>query len=88
MSAKVRYETAPILSLQYPVCDSCSLDVESSGDGWECPQCGTSWDYGDGDGDKGILYAEWSGESVDDLPLLDHLTGWQWRDPNPKGAAS
>ena len=78
---KVRYETAPTLARMDPVCDSCSVNVRSDSDCYECPQCGTQWDYEAAEDEPGDLYADWSGESVDDLPLLDHATGWQWRDP-------
>lgn len=78
MSPKIRYATAPMLSLNYPDCASCIVEVESTGDEWLCPSCETTWSYGNGDGDTGQLYADWSGEDVSDIPLRTHAAGWQF----------
>ncbi|WP_264032155.1 hypothetical protein [Cellulosimicrobium sp. SH8] len=62
---------APSLVIHYPTCSTCDVDLENDGgDGWTCPSCGTSWDYGADDGDTGELYESWSGEELVG-PVLD-----------------
>jgi hypothetical protein len=65
MSDYIKLATAPVLSLNDPDCGTCYVSVESDGDGWTCPVCGTSWPYSAGDGDDGTLYEEWSGEELE-----------------------
>jgi hypothetical protein len=65
MNKYLRLTEAPRLMFQDPLCDACSIEVESTGDGWECPTCGTAWDYNDGDDAVGTLYEEWSGEPAE-----------------------
>lgn len=60
----VKLTEAPTLIFNEPSCGTCSEDVESDGDGWVCPSCGTSWSYDDYD-QQGTLYEEWSGETLD-----------------------
>ena len=76
----IKLDHTPVLVLNYSDCSSCLVSVESDGDGWICPSCGTGWAYGDEDGDEGTLYEEWSGEdlegptySEDDLWFGRHL---------------
>lgn len=76
MKPKQRYETPPEISFARPTCSSCCVDLEAD-DGWTCPSCGTSWDAAAEDGATGQLYADWSGESVKHLPLVDHDEGWR-----------
>lgn len=62
MSDYIRLSEPPMWCIQYPTCSACCVDLETDCDGWTCPVCGTSWDTGANDGDKGTLYADWSGE--------------------------
>ena len=72
----VKYAVAPRLSMNDPDCSACAVSVESTGDGWECPTCGTAWDYSDGEDDCGQLFEEWSGEELD-LELTDPDDAWE-----------
>jgi hypothetical protein len=76
VSPRVRYAEPPVLVFTSPECGNCMISVESDGDGWECPACGTSWGWNDYD-QEGTQYADWSGEEVDDLPLIDPLDGFK-----------
>jgi hypothetical protein len=73
---RVRYAEAPYLIHVNPECGNCGISVESDGDGWECPACLTTWDWNDYD-ERGTQYADWSGESVDDLPITDEDDGFK-----------
>jgi len=82
----VKYETAPSLSINYPDCSACAVEVEGDGDGWMCPRCGTSWPYDAGDGDEGQLYEDWNGEPSEG-ELRTHDNGYlptQYERDNPK----
>lgn len=68
MSDYVKLSEAPALIFNEPSCGVCHLDVESDGDGWVCPSCGTSWGYDDYE-QPGTLYEEWAGESIDGEPV-------------------
>ena len=65
---KLRYQEAPVLNVEYSCggwhCHS-SLEFE---DGYLCPECGTHFSTPE---EPGTPYTEWSGESVEDLPLYD-----------------
>ncbi len=77
MSApRVRYAEAPILVHVNPECDSCGIATDMSDDGWECPTCCTTWDWNDYD-QRGTQYADWSGESVDHMPVTDEDDGFK-----------
>jgi hypothetical protein len=65
VSDYIKLAEAPSLSLNDPDCGTCYVSVESTGDGWLCPVCGTSWSYNEGDGDGGQLYEDWSGETLE-----------------------
>lgn len=69
MSEYVKLADAPPLVLNNPDCGMCATEVESDGDGWLCPSCGTTWDYASSDGDTGTLYEEWSGETLGGEPV-------------------
>lgn len=73
----IRLDTPPTWCIQYPTCSACDIELETDGDGWLCPCCGTSWDLRAGDGDRGTLYADWAGEQPDgpDVPESD---AWRW----------
>lgn len=58
----VKLEEAPRWVLQYPTCSACLIELETDGDGWECPNCGTQWEMGANDDDQGTLYADYWGE--------------------------
>jgi hypothetical protein len=60
---------APTLTIRSPDCNECAVEVTSDGDGWMCLVCGTQWDYDDGEDTPGTLYEEWSGESLEGVPL-------------------
>lgn len=79
---KFRLAEAPVLVLNNPDCGTCDVTVEADSEGYTCPNCGTYWSYSDnpGDGDEGQLYAEWSGEDVDDLPLVNDEDAWKYAD--------
>ena len=61
----VKFAVAPTLSLNVPDCSACIVPVESTGDGYECPTCGTAWDYDASEDTPGDLYESWSGEVLD-----------------------
>lgn len=73
----IRLAKPPEWCLQYPTCSACMVDLESDGDGWTCPVCGTSWDAYAGDGDTGELYADWAGEESDG-PIVDESDAHKW----------
>lgn len=64
----LRYQEAPVLNVEYSCggwhCHS-SLEFE---DGYLCPECGTHFSTPE---EPGTPYTEWSGESVEGLPLYD-----------------
>lgn len=62
MTDYTRLAKAPMWCVQYPTCSACCIDLETDGDGWTCPGCGTQWDMDASDGDRGELYADWAGE--------------------------
>lgn len=72
----VKYETPPTLSVSYPSCASCGVEVENDGDGWYCARCGTIWDFRAGDGDNGELYEDWNGEPNPGEPRT-HTDGYR-----------
>ena len=61
----IKLDKAPAWVLHYPTCSACTVELDTDGDGWLCPQCGSIWDMRANDGDVGELYESWSGE---DLP--------------------
>ena len=65
----VKLDRPARLRLRYPTCGACEVEVDSDGDGWQCPVCGTSWPYQAGDDDEGELYEAWSGEVLGLLPV-------------------
>jgi hypothetical protein len=69
----------PEWCIQYPTCSACSVDLYTDYDGWTCPSCGTSWDMGAADGDRGTLYADWSGEQPAG-PVVPESDAWRWGD--------
>lgn len=73
---RVRYATPPDLIHMAPECGGCGIPVCSDGDGWVCPTCGTTWDWNDYD-QPGTAYADWSGEDVSNLPLIDEDDGFK-----------
>lgn len=68
-------DTAPCLSIRYPDCDACCVEVESDGDGFVCPSCGTYWGYEDGEDVPGTLVGEWSGEKPEG-PKVSNNNAW------------
>lgn len=72
----IRYETAPTLSVRYPDCNSCLVEVEHDGDGWHCLRCGTTWGVNDSEETPGTLYEEWAGEDNPGI-LRAHDDGWE-----------
>ena len=58
----VKLTEPPALCVQYPTCSVCLVELENGSDGWACPNCGTQWDLGAGDGDRGTLFADYYGE--------------------------
>lgn len=64
MADYLKLAQAPEFVLHYPTCSTCDVDLDHDGDGWTCPTCGTAWDRDASDGDKGELYASWSGEDL------------------------
>ena len=35
----IKLDKAPVWVLQYPTCSACTVDLDTDGDGWLCPQC-------------------------------------------------
>lgn len=68
----IKLKRAPEWVLQFPQCSACMVDLETDGDGWICPVCGTSWSTDANDGDVGELYESWSGEKLDGPALGEH----------------
>lgn len=64
MSDYLRLEQQPEFVLHYPTCGTCAVDLDTDGDGWTCPSCGSMWDNHASEGDKGELYESWSGEAI------------------------
>ena len=62
MGDYIRLSEPPIWCIQYPTCGTCCVDLETDCDGWTCPVCGTAWPMSANDGDRGDLYADWSGD--------------------------
>lgn len=60
----IKLDKAPVWVLQYPTCSACTVDLDTDGDGWLCPQCGSIWDMRANDGDVGELYESWSGDTL------------------------
>ena len=60
----VRLNEPPMWCIQYPTCSACDVDLETDGDGWTCPNCGTTWPMHAGDGDRGTLCADADGPVV------------------------
>jgi predicted RNA-binding Zn-ribbon protein involved in translation (DUF1610 family) len=73
---RVRYAEAPELIHMAPECGACGIGVTSDYDGWQCPTCGTTWDWNDYE-QRGTLYADWSGVDVSELPLIDPDDGFK-----------
>jgi len=57
--------------MNYPTCSACCVDLETDGDGWECPNCRSSWPWDASDGDQGELFPDWSGEESSGPVLTD-----------------
>ena len=72
----VKFAEAPLLTRTDPTCAACAVDVESDGDGYVCPTCGTSWPYDADEDEHGTLYEEWSGEDLD-IAVTDPDSAWQ-----------
>lgn len=79
MSDYIRLSQPPMWVINYPTCSACAVDLETEGDGWTCPSCGTSWSMDANDGDRGTLYADWSGEDPTG-PEVDEADAWRWGD--------
>ena len=62
MNDYIRLTEAPEWCIQYPTCSACTTELDCDYDSWTCPTCGTSWDMDAADGERGTLYAEWSGD--------------------------
>lgn len=73
----IRLGEPPRWCVQYPTCSACAVDLETDGDGWTCPVCGTSWSMDAGDGDKGTLYADWAGETPSG-PVVPENQAFLW----------
>jgi hypothetical protein len=71
MSGYIKLAEAPTLSIRMPDCGACLIEIESDGDGYQCPCCGTSWNYDAGEDTKGELYEDWSGEPAEG-PVVDN----------------
>ena len=65
MTEYIKLAEAPTLSISNPSCGACCVEVESDGDGYTCPCCGTEWSYDAGEDRPGTLYEEWAGEDLD-----------------------
>lgn len=57
----LRLSTAPEICWSMPQCSACWVDLEYD-DSWYCPSCGTNWRRYPENGEKGVLYADWSGD--------------------------
>lgn len=79
MTDYIRLAEPPRWCIQYPTCSACDVELETDGDGWTCPCCGTTWSMDAGDGDTGTLYADWSGEEATG-PLVTSGDAWRWGD--------
>lgn len=79
MADYIRLSEPPMWCVQYPTCSACDVSLDTDGDGWTCPTCGTFWDMHAMDGDRGELYASWAGEEPTgpDVPEGD---AWRWGD--------
>ena len=75
----IRLSKPPQWCIQYPTCSACTVDLDTDGDGWVCPVCGTLWSQDAGDGDEGSLYTEWAGEEADG-PIVPEDDAWRWGD--------
>lgn len=73
----IKLDKAPRICMQYPTCSACCIDLDSDGDSWLCPACGTAWPMSSDDGDDGDLYAEWSGEEPSG-PTAALGGAWKW----------
>lgn len=78
MNDYIKLPKAPEWVLQYPKCSVCTSELETDGDGWTCPTCGTFWDMKAGDGDTGILYADWSGDEPGGAEVANDHEALQW----------
>lgn len=76
MEPIVKLETAPTLTFARPRCGACAVDVISGSDEYQCPVCGTKWPFDFDEDETGILYEEWSGETID-LPFTDRADVWR-----------
>ena len=65
MKKYIRLLESPILFVRNPECGTCLREVISDGYGWLCPSCGSAWEPSDDDGDRGLLYEQWSDEVLD-----------------------
>lgn len=79
MSEYIRLAAAPEWCIQYPTCSACCVELDTDGDGWTCPVCGTQWDMYAGDGDTGTLYADWAGEEPTG-PVVTEDEARRWGD--------
>ena len=78
---KIRLTEPPTLYRPMPQCGACMETVtEDSGEGYDCPQCGTFWPWSAGEDDPGTTYAEEHGENVDHLPLVETEDAWLWQE--------
>lgn len=71
----VKFAEAPRMIRNEPDCEACSVTVESDGDGYQCPTCGTHWSYDHDEDAPGTLYEEWSGVELD-LEISDPDDAW------------
>ena len=62
MGDYVKLAKPPCWVLQYPTCSACAVELNTDGDGWDCPNCGTRWGMDASDGDTGTLYADYWGK--------------------------
>jgi hypothetical protein len=79
MSDYIKLPEAPMWCIQYPTCSACAIDLDTDGDGWTCPSCGTSWSMDANDGDRGELYASWAGEEPSG-PEVSTDDAYRWGD--------
>jgi hypothetical protein len=71
VSEYIKLAERPQWVIQYPQCSACCVDLETDGDGWTCPVCGSAWSQSANDGDEGELYESWSGETLDGDPVAN-----------------